>query len=150
MTRLGLGVITSLPSSILVGRKSPCYPNTSRPHWSQHPVRASRIRHFNAFVIVYFSCFGSQFCCLLAPVFLGVSLDFLLCWSVFCHHWLTRTCATLRSKSEINQCRGDPCNPGSLSQHSNTVLVLLILDNASCFKPLPFVVLAPIIDNGLV
>ena len=48
------------------------------------------------------------------------------------------------------KCHGDPCKTGSLAQHSNTVLVLLILDNASCFKPLPFVVLAPIIDNGLI
>jgi hypothetical protein len=74
-----LGVITSLQSSILMGRNSLVIPfgrllrllkpNTSRPpHPSKHGKTEMEPRE---------------------------CVDFLLCCSVFCHHRFTRTCATL-------------------------------------------------------
>ena len=45
-------------------------------------------------------------------------------------------CLHVAAASPSPKCHGDPCQTGSLAESSSTVLVLLILDNASCFKPL--------------
>jgi hypothetical protein len=45
-------------------------------------------------------------------------------------------CLRVAAASPSPECHGDPCQTGSLAESSSTVLVLLILDNASCFKPL--------------
>ena len=49
-------------------------------------------------------------------------------------------CLHVAAASPSPKCHGDPCQTGSLAESSNTfpflVLVLLILDTASCFKPL--------------
>ena len=44
-------------------------------------------------------------------------------------------CLHVAAASPPPECHGDPCQTGSLAESSNTVLVLLILGNASCFKP---------------
>ena len=188
MTRLGLGVITSLQSSILVGRKSPGYPNTSRPHWSHHPARSSGALHvgqrprdhrtgdrhqspppmlapqpfipgqdstFQRFChSLFLLAWKSVFLLPAGPGFPGCVFRLsalLLCVLPSLIHPDLRDTLTEQDTLREPKCHGDPCKTRSLAhQHSNTVLVLLILDNASCFKPLPFVVLAPIIDNGLI
>jgi hypothetical protein len=49
-------------------------------------------------------------------------------------------CLHVAAASPSPKCHGDPCQTGSLAESSNTfpflVLVLLILDTASCFRPL--------------
>jgi hypothetical protein len=44
-------------------------------------------------------------------------------------------CLHVAAASPPPECHGDPRQTGSLAESSNTVLVLLILGNASCFKP---------------